>query len=121
MRFFFNPIIFIYELIAFAIQAVVAYGILLILVFGLLIYGISTMPKEPDKIIEYVNIEPEEEAWGGVCKKVSGCAVNNDGRTPEEYCPTCIHKKRSFSSIDKVADEDDGRPNMKEPLEALKQ
>ena len=75
------------------------------------------MPKEPDRIVEYVHIEPEEK-WGGVCKRVSGCKVYNNAKTPEEYCPTCVREKRSFSLIDNVHGE---RPIMKEPLSASKQ
>ena len=91
MRFFFSPIIFLFELIGFVIQAAVAYGILLILVFGFIMYGISTMPKEPERIVEYVNIEPERS--GSVCKRISGCKVYNDAKTPEKYCPTCVWEK----------------------------
>ena len=96
MRFFFSPIIFLFELIGFVIQAAVAYGILLILVFGFIMYGISTMPKEPERIVEYVNIEPERS--GSVCKRISGCKTFPNAKTEEEYCPTCDNVKTSFSS-----------------------
>ena len=92
MRFFFNPITFLFELIAFAIQAVVAYGILLILVFGLIMYGISTMPKEPERIVEYIKIESEIKSDERVCNRISGCKTFPNAKTEEEYCPTCVMK-----------------------------
>ena len=79
MRFFFNPIIFLFELVAFAIQAVVAYGILVTICIALVIYGISTMPKD-------VEITKSER----VCMKIEGCKTFPSAKTPEEYCPTCV-------------------------------
>ena len=81
MRFFFNPIIFLFELVAFAIQAVVAYGMLVTICFALIIYGISTIPKEP--IVEITKSDR-------VCMKIEGCKTFPSAKTPEEYCPTCV-------------------------------
>ena len=81
MRFFFNPIIFLFELVAFAIQAVVAYGMLVTICFALIIYGISTIPKEP--IVEITKSER-------VCMKIEGCKTFPEAITEEEYCPSCV-------------------------------
>ena len=100
MRFFFNPLIFLFELIAFAIQAVVAYGFLIIVCIGIIWYGISTMPKETiiereivhteTKIIENVPVKPTRGWNERICKRIEGCGVNFSATTPEEYCPTCV-------------------------------
>ena len=87
MRFFFNPIIFLFELVAFAIQAVVAYGILVTICIALVIYGISTMPKD-------VEITKSER----VCTKIEGCKTFPSAKTEEEYCPTCVWKETSKNS-----------------------
>jgi len=102
MRFFFNPIIFLFELIAFAIQAVVAYGILVTICIALIAYGISTMSKETiieREIVhtiekhEAITVEPTRGWNERICKRIEGCAVNFSATTPEEYCPTCIWSK----------------------------
>ncbi len=103
MRFFFNPIIFLFELIAFAIQAVVAYGVLLTICIAVIWYGISTMPKETiiereivhteTKIINNVPVNPTRGWNERICKRIEGCEVNFRATTPEEYCPTCVWSK----------------------------
>ena len=116
MRFFFNPLIFLFELIAFAIQAVVAYGFLIIVCIGIIWYGISTMPKETiierevvhteTKIINNVPVNSTRGWNERICKRIEGCEVNFNASTPEEYCPTCIwsrdwnwHKKSKNTGI----------------------
>tara|TARA_R100000781_G_scaffold51992_3_gene34136 strand:+ start:465 stop:815 length:351 start_codon:yes stop_codon:yes gene_type:complete len=35
------------------------------------------------------------------CERVLGCAINNNGKTPQEYCPTCnFVKLPTHKSID---------------------
>ena len=91
MRFFFNPIIFLFELIAFAIQAVVAYGVLLTICIAVIWYGISTMPKEPEVIVETV-VEKAERKPELTCERITGCELFPNAKTEKEYCPTCIVK-----------------------------
>ena len=116
MRFFFNPLIFLFEIIAFAIQAVVAYGFLIIVCIGIIWYGISTMPKETiierevvhteTKIINNVPVNSTRGWNERICKRIEGCEVNFGATTPEEYCPTCVwsrdwnwHKKSKNTGI----------------------
>ena len=103
MRFFFSPFIFVYELIAFLIQAAVLYGFALIIVFGLILHGISSMQKETiiereivhteTKIINNVPVNPTRGWNERICKRIEGCEVNFRAKTPEEYCPTCVWSK----------------------------
>ena len=116
MRFFFSPFIFIYEVIAFLIQAAVLYGLALIIVFGLIAHGISSMKTEriiereivhtETKIIENVPVNSSRGWNERICKRIEGCEVNFNASTPEEYCPTCIwsrdwnwHKKSKNTGI----------------------
>ena len=90
MRFFFSPFVFVFELIAFVIQAAFVYGLALIAAIALLWYGISTMPT-----IEYVYInevvETVTELPGLVCERFDGCRLMWD-KYGTEYCPTCVNK-----------------------------
>ena len=99
MRFFLSPFIFVFELIAFLIQAAVLYGLALIAVFGLIAYGISTMPKteyihttETVTVVETVEVEVSKTPEL-ICKRLSGCETFSDAKTEEEYCPTCVWDK----------------------------
>ena len=93
MRFFFNPLIFLFELIAFAIQAVVAYGFLIIVCIGIIWYGISTMPKEPEVIYYETVVEKTVEKEPTLtCDRIAGCEVFPNAVTENEYCPTCTMK-----------------------------
>ena len=98
MSFFLSPFIFVFQLIAFLIQAAVLYGLALIAVFGLIAYGISTMPKteyihttETVTIVETVEVEVSKTPEL-TCIKLSGCKINVDAKTEEEYCPSCVMK-----------------------------
>jgi len=98
MSFFLSPFIFVFQLIAFLIQAAVLYGLALIAVFGLIAYGISTMPKteyiqttETVTVVETVEVEVSKTPEL-VCIKLSGCKINVDAKTEEEYCPSCVMK-----------------------------
>ena len=98
MSFFLSPFIFVFQLIAFLIQAAVLYGLALIAVFGLIAYGISTMPKteyihttETVTIVETVEVEVSNTPEL-TCIKLSGCKINVDAKTEEEYCPSCVMK-----------------------------
>ena len=37
------------------------------------------------------------------CERVLGCAINNNGKTPQEYCPTCSIIKTRTEKNDYVA------------------
>jgi len=98
MSFFLSPFIFVFQLIAFLIQAAVLYGLALIAVFGLIAYGISTMPKteyihttEIVTVVETVEVEVSKTPEL-TCIKLSGCKINVDAKTEEEYCPSCVMK-----------------------------
>ena len=99
MSFFLSPFIFVFQLIAFLIQAAVLYGLALIAVFGLIAYGISTMPKteyihttETVTVVETVEVEVSKTPKL-ICKRLSGCETFSDAKTEEEYCPTCVWDK----------------------------
>ena len=98
MSFFLSPFIFVFQLIAFLIQAAVLYGLALIAVFGLIAYGISTIPKteyihttEIVTVVETVEVEVSKTPEL-TCIKLSGCKINVDATTEEEYCPSCVMK-----------------------------
>ena len=98
MSFFLSPFIFVFQLIAFLIQAAVLYGLALIAVFGLIAYGISTIPKteyihttEIVTVVETVEVEVSKTPEL-TCIKLSGCKINVDAKTEEEYCPSCVMK-----------------------------
>ena len=90
MRFFFSPFIFVYEVIAFAIQAVFVYGLVLIAAFSMLAWVITSNPQPQ---VEYVQtpVETVEEVTGLVCERIDGCRIMWD-KYGTEYCPTCVNK-----------------------------
>ena len=94
LRFFFSPFIFVYEVIAFVIQAVFVYGLVLIAAFSMLAWVITSNPQPQ---VEYVHsteiVEVEvDNSPELVCIKLSGCKINVDAKTEEEYCPSCVMK-----------------------------
>ena len=98
MSFFLSPFIFVFELIGFLISAAFVYGLALIVAITILWYGISTMPKT-EIIVETVTVVEKHEVTKFVekgpelvCIKLSGCKINVDAKTEEEYCPTCVMK-----------------------------
>ena len=99
MSFFLSPFIFVFQLIAFLIQAAVLYGLAVIAVFGLIAYGIATIPKpeyihttETVTVVETVEVEVSKTPEL-ICKRLSGCEIVSDAKTEEEYCPTCVWDK----------------------------
>ena len=94
MSFFLNPFVFVLELIAFLIQAAVLYGLALIAVFGLIAYGISTMPTTEyvyvTEVVETV-VPVVETVIETVCERIDGCRVWWD-ENGVEFCPTCVNK-----------------------------
>ena len=98
MSFFLSPIKFVFELIGFLISAAFVYGLALIAAVTFIAYGISTTGK-PKTIIETVTVVEMHEVTKFVekgpeltCIKLSGCKINIDAKTEEEYCPSCIMK-----------------------------
>ena len=97
MSFFLSPFTFVYGLIAFVIQAVFVYGLVLIAAFSMLAWVITSNPQPQ---VEYVHstkiVEVEVEVDNSpelVCKRLSGCEIVSDAKTEEEYCPTCVWDK----------------------------
>jgi len=98
MSFFLSPFKFVFELIGFLISAAFVYGLALIAAVTFIAYGISTTGK-PKTIIETVTVVEMHEVTKFVekgpeltCIKLSGCKINIDAKTEEEYCPSCIMK-----------------------------
>ena len=98
MSFFLSPFIFVFELIGFLISAAFVYGLALIVAISILWYGISTMPKT-EIIVETVTVVEKHEVTKFVekgpeltCIRLSGCKINPNAKTEEEYCPTCVMK-----------------------------
>ena len=98
MRFFLSPFVFVFELIGFLISAAFVYGLALIAAVTFIAYGISTTGK-PKTIIETVTVVEMHEVTKFVekgpeltCIKLSGCKINVDAKTEEEYCPSCVMK-----------------------------
>jgi hypothetical protein len=98
MGFFLSPFRFLFELIAFAIQAAFVYGLLLIVSVTIIWYGISTMPQvEPEVIVKTVIEKHEvtrflEKEPTLTCERITGCELFPNAKTEKEYCPTCIMK-----------------------------
>ena len=75
-----NPFRIVWELIEFAIQALFLYILAIIIVIGVLVYGIASLENKAekiiykDRIIEVIKEQKEDE-----CKRVAGCRINNDG------------------------------------------
>ena len=93
MSFFLSPIRFVFELIAFVIQAAFVYGLVLLAGIIFIVYMINDA-KSRERIVEYVNVieETVERAPELVCIKLSGCKIFDDAKTEEEYCPSCVMK-----------------------------
>ena len=100
MSFFLAPITFVFELIGFLISAAFVYGLALIAAVTFLVYGISDIKSRETKV-EYVTttvVEMHEvtkfveKGPELVCIKLSGCKINVDAKTEEEYCPSCVMK-----------------------------
>jgi len=98
MGFFLSPFRFLFELIGFLISAAFVYGLLLIVSFTIIAYGISTM-KEPEVIVETVTVIERHEVTRFLektpsltCDRIAGCEVFPNATTEKEYCPTCIMK-----------------------------
>ena len=98
MSFFLSPIKFVFELIGFLLSAAFVYGLALIASFTFLIYMIGDI-KSSEPIIKYVTVVEMHEVTKFVekgpelvCIKLSGCKINVDAKTEEEYCPTCVMK-----------------------------
>ena len=93
MSFFLSPIKFVFELIGFLISAAFVYGLALIASVTFLVYMITDI-KSRETIVEYVNVieETVEKTPELVCMKLSGCKINVDAKTEEEYCPSCVMK-----------------------------
>ena len=99
MRFFFSPFVFILELVAFVIQAAFVYGLALLAAGTLIAYTIANNPQEIIHEIETVTVVEMHEVTKFVekgpelvCMKLSGCKINVDAKTEEEYCPSCVMK-----------------------------
>ena len=98
MGFFLSPFRFIFELIGFLISAAFVYGLVLIAAITIIWYGITTMPKteyihttETVTVVETVEVEVSKTPEL-TCIKLSGCKINVDAKTEEEYCPSCVMK-----------------------------
>ena len=89
MRFFFSPIIFLFELIGFVIQAAFVYGLVLIAGIIFIVYMINDA-KSRETIVEYVPIVVENvtETIDNVCNRIDGCRVWWD-ETGKEIWPEC--------------------------------
>ena len=93
MSFFLSPFKFIFELIGFLISAAFVYGLALIAAVTFIVYGISTMPKLPEVIVETVVEYVEKESEPTItCDRIAGCEVFPNAVTEKEYCPTCVIK-----------------------------
>ena len=99
MGFFLSPFRFLFELIGFLISAAFVYGLALIAAITFIAYGISTLPKEPEVIVETVTVVEKHEVTKFVekeptltCDRIAGCEVFPNATTDKEYCPTCIIK-----------------------------
>ena len=98
MRFFFSPFVFIFELISFLVQAAFVYGLVLIAGILFIVHMIND-GKSKETIIEYVTVVEMHEVTKFVekgpeltCIKLSGCKININAKTEEEYCPSCVMK-----------------------------
>ena len=93
MSFFLSPFKFVFELIGFLLSAAFVYGLALIASVTFLVYAITDI-KSRETTVEYVNVieETVEKAPELVCIKLSGCKINVDAKTEEEYCPSCVMK-----------------------------
>ena len=95
---FFSPFTFILELVAFVIQAAFVYGLVLIAGILFIVHMIND-GKSKETIVEYVTVVEMHEVTKFVekgpeltCIKLSGCKINVNAKTEEEYCPSCVMK-----------------------------
>tara|TARA_B000000460_G_scaffold198095_1_gene144703 strand:- start:525 stop:791 length:267 start_codon:yes stop_codon:yes gene_type:complete len=86
------------ELISFLVQAAFVYGLVLIAGILFIVHMIND-GKSKETIVEYVTVVEMHEVTKFVekgpeltCIKLSGCKINVNAKTEEEYCPTCIMK-----------------------------
>jgi len=98
MRFFFSPFVFMLELISFLVQAAFVYGLVLIAGILFIVHMIND-GKSKETIVEYVTVVEMHEVTKFVekgpeltCIKLSGCKINVNAKTEEEYCPSCVMK-----------------------------
>ena len=98
MRFFLSPFVFVFELIGFLISAAFVYGLVLIVAFAILLYGIADLKSretivktvtavEMHEVTKFVEKRPEL-----ICTRVTGCKTFPNAKTEEEYCPSCVMK-----------------------------
>ena len=74
-----KPFQILWELIEFALQALFIYVLALIIIVGLLFYGIADT-REKEKVIKYVEVSyPKIEIKERECKRPAGCRVLEDG------------------------------------------
>ena len=99
MGFFLSPFKFVFELIGFLISAAFVYGLAIIVAITVIWYGISTMPKETETIVETVTVVEKHEVTRFLekeptltCERIAGCEVFPNATTDKEYCPTCVVK-----------------------------
>ena len=99
MSFFLSPFIFVFQLIAFLIQAAFVYGLALIATVALIAYAITTLEPRYETVVKTVTVVEMHEVTKFVekgpeliCMKISGCKIVHDAKTEEEYCPTCVMK-----------------------------
>ena len=98
MRFFLSPFVFVFELIGFLISAAFVYGLVLIVAFAILLYGIADLRSgetivktvtavEMHEVTKFVDKGPEL-----ICTRVTGFELFPNAKTEREYCPTCVMK-----------------------------
>ena len=114
MRFFFSPIIFLFELIGFVIQAAFVYGLVLIAGIIFIVYMINDA-KSRETIVEYVTVVEMHEVTKFVergpeltCTRLSGCKTFPNAKTEKGYCPTCVWSshKRNNDTTSKIDGDD---------------
>ena len=84
MRFFFSPLVFVFELIGFLISAAFVYGLALIVAITIIWYAIA---NNPETIVEYIPVAVENVVES-TCNRIDGCRVWWD-ETGKEICPEC--------------------------------
>ena len=99
MGFFLSPFKFVFELIGFLISAAFVYGLALIVAITIIVYGISSIPKNPEPEIIYETVVETEEVIKYIekeptltCERIAGCEVFPNATTDKGYCPTCTMK-----------------------------
>ena len=99
MSFFFSPFIFLFQLIAFLLQAAFIYGLGLIATVALIAYAITTLEPRYETVVKTVTVVEMHEVTKFVekgpeltCTRLSGCKTFPNAKTEEEYCPSCVMK-----------------------------